>query len=261
MAETNFDVVVVGSGISGLACARFIHRECPTIKIIVLEARDRVGGRILYENSADVGGGWIGPTQKHCLSAAAELGLELVVQTWPSVVTAGDKGSDGNLKRVEELCECCGYAEPPLPPDAKQDLEHFIGYLDGLAVDLRRVYGGEPWKIAAATSSPQLTQADNLSLLDAIRERIRHPDAQRAMAMICQTVLAAEPRDVSVPSCCIPNANSEIYVAKGESTRLPRLPRRRRRHRRGRRRSKRSPGIPTNPLVHSPSPSPLPSSR
>ena len=39
-----YDVVIVGAGISGLAAARTLTRE--SCKVLVLEARNRPGGRI-----------------------------------------------------------------------------------------------------------------------------------------------------------------------------------------------------------------------
>ena len=186
-----FDVVVVGSGISGLSCARSIHLDRPDLSVIVLEARNRVGGRLLFENSTDIGGGWIGATQKHCLSAAKELGLELQVQEWPKIRNDVDKS--------EDLCECCGYDEPPLPLHAKQELERFVSHLDELAVKLRAQCDGEPWK-GTETPYTEMKKADAISLLEYMKERMQSPDAIRTMSMICQTVLACEPRDVSMPS-------------------------------------------------------------
>lgn len=165
--------------------------ECPSMRVVVLEARDRVGGRLLFEHSADMGGGWIGPTQTNCLSAVKSLDIELLIQEWPSSST-----TDDGLKRNEELCECCGYAEPPLSVEAKREVNQFIIYLDGLAHGLREKYKDEPWR-AAGSESPEFSGADRMSLLECIQQRIREPDAIRTVSLICQTVLASEPRDVS----------------------------------------------------------------
>lgn len=40
------DVVVVGAGISGLACAQHLARHAPWLRVVVVEARGRIGGRI-----------------------------------------------------------------------------------------------------------------------------------------------------------------------------------------------------------------------
>ncbi|MCV7192707.1 flavin monoamine oxidase family protein [Mycolicibacterium brumae] len=58
---TEFDTIVVGAGISGLTAARLLSRHGQ--KVVVFEARDRVGGRLhtLREDGriTDVGGSWI----------------------------------------------------------------------------------------------------------------------------------------------------------------------------------------------------------
>jgi cation diffusion facilitator CzcD-associated flavoprotein CzcO len=42
--STEFDVVVVGAGISGVAAAHYLRRECPDRSFVVLEGRDAIGG-------------------------------------------------------------------------------------------------------------------------------------------------------------------------------------------------------------------------
>lgn len=42
----NFDVVIVGGGISGLTAAYTLKKANPAINLVVLEARDRIGGRV-----------------------------------------------------------------------------------------------------------------------------------------------------------------------------------------------------------------------
>lgn len=70
------DVVVVGAGISGLVAARQVARSGRSV--LVVEARDRVGGRVLNHRlgSGDViesGGAFVGPTQDHIIALANEL--------------------------------------------------------------------------------------------------------------------------------------------------------------------------------------------
>ncbi len=45
-AGADYDVVIIGAGISGMTAARLLGREGPGLKVLVLEARDRVGGRV-----------------------------------------------------------------------------------------------------------------------------------------------------------------------------------------------------------------------
>lgn len=43
-AVEDFDVVVIGAGISGVAAAHYLQRECPDRTFVMLEARDAIGG-------------------------------------------------------------------------------------------------------------------------------------------------------------------------------------------------------------------------
>ena len=72
------DVVVVGAGLAGLTAARTLVAAGRSV--VVLEARDRVGGRTLNHDLGDgqvveAGGQYAGPTQNHILELAAELGI------------------------------------------------------------------------------------------------------------------------------------------------------------------------------------------
>ncbi len=71
-------VVVVGAGLSGLVAARRLARA--GVSVVVLEARDRVGGRTLSHTTplgdrVELGAQWIGPTQDRMAKLVAELGL------------------------------------------------------------------------------------------------------------------------------------------------------------------------------------------
>src|SRR3712207_5936681 len=74
------DVVVVGAGMAGLIAARDLIAA--NVSVLVLEARNRVGGRLLNHTLAngsvvELGGQWVGPTQDRVLALAEELGLGL----------------------------------------------------------------------------------------------------------------------------------------------------------------------------------------
>jgi monoamine oxidase len=74
------DVVVVGAGLAGLVAARDLLAA--NVSALVLEARNRVGGRLLNHTLAngsvvELGGQWVGPTQDRVLALVEELGLGL----------------------------------------------------------------------------------------------------------------------------------------------------------------------------------------
>lgn len=78
------DVVIIGAGLSGLTSARDL-KNAGCESFVVLEARDRVGGRTYNHDLgnglvSEAGGQWIGPGQ----TAVFDLARELNVETFPS---------------------------------------------------------------------------------------------------------------------------------------------------------------------------------
>ncbi|HEV3227033.1 MAG TPA: FAD-dependent oxidoreductase [Acidimicrobiales bacterium] len=78
------DVCVVGAGYAGLTAARRLRQGGKTVA--VLEARDRIGGRIwTYQlpdgSPIDRGGGWLGPKHDAIFGLAGEVGVS-TYKTW-----------------------------------------------------------------------------------------------------------------------------------------------------------------------------------
>lgn len=68
------EVIVVGAGIAGLACARTLQDQ--GVRVLVLEARNRIGGRVWTDRSwknapVDLGAQWIHGVQGNPISALA----------------------------------------------------------------------------------------------------------------------------------------------------------------------------------------------
>src|SRR5688500_9401969 len=129
------DVVIVGAGLAGLTAARDIQAQGASA--IVLEARERVGGRLLNEDIAggqvvEVGGQWIGPGQERVAALARDLGLE-TFPTWSEGDNVIEVG--GELKRYRG-------AIPKLGPHVLADVAQAQLKLERLA---RRVPVEAPW--------------------------------------------------------------------------------------------------------------------
>lgn len=92
------DVVIVGAGLAGLSAARTLVEGGLTT--VVLEARDRVGGRTLAHPLGngvfDMGGQFVGAAQKRIREVAEEFGVELM-----PMYTTGKKIQDfsGTMSR------------------------------------------------------------------------------------------------------------------------------------------------------------------
>jgi monoamine oxidase len=106
--RSSVDVAIIGAGLSGLTAARDL-KKAGLDNFIILEARDRVGGRTL---NADIGGGhvfemggqWLGSFQTAVLDLMHELGLA----TFPSYNqgnTAIVSGSEVVLVNAAEIVD------------------------------------------------------------------------------------------------------------------------------------------------------------
>ena len=70
-------LIIIGGGLSGLYLALLLEKK---YDVTILEARDRIGGRIFSIESHDLGPSWIWSHQKNILQLVDSLGLELFSQ-------------------------------------------------------------------------------------------------------------------------------------------------------------------------------------
>ena len=123
------DVVIVGAGLSGMIAARTVLAA--GLVPVVLEADDRVGGRILTEDvlpgvTVELGAQWIGDSHERMFRLADELGVETFPQ-YDEGETSYDLGGSGVLR---ESVFHARFA------DELAELERVLRRLDELAVDV-----------------------------------------------------------------------------------------------------------------------------
>ncbi|XP_028406743.1 probable flavin-containing monoamine oxidase A [Dendronephthya gigantea] len=132
MNEIVYDVLVIGGGLSGLTAAYRLLQHNRSLKVLVLEAKDRIGGRTLSaklkcENGKDMwdlGGQWVGSPQVHVMKLIEELGLEVHNQFNKGAKFA--RLSDGKIRKYSS-------ALPMVSPFSLLDIYFFINKADKLS--------------------------------------------------------------------------------------------------------------------------------
>ena len=176
------DVAVVGAGLAGLTAARRLVRARRSV--VVLEARDRVGGRILNHSIgggevAALGGEFVGPTQDHILALARAMG----VRTFKTYNEGSNVDVVGGVRELYPASTGI-----PTNPDFTKDLPNLLS-LDTLA---REVPVDAPWRAARAA------EWDSQTLETWKQGNLETAIGKAAFDAIVEPVWGAEPRDLSL---------------------------------------------------------------
>jgi monoamine oxidase len=176
------DVIVVGAGLAGLAAAGRLRAR--DVSVVVVEARERVGGRVLNHDIGDgkvveVGGQWIGPTQHRLAALAAELGVE-TFRTYGQGHNLIEYG--GSLRRYTGTI-------PRINPVVLLDVERAQRRLNQLA---RRVPLQAPWEARGAA------KLDGQTLATWMRRNLATKPGRVLLELGVEAVWAAQPEDFSL---------------------------------------------------------------
>ncbi len=178
---TNADVVVIGAGFAGLSAARELVRL--GYDVVVMEGRDRVGGRSSTTTIAgvpvDLGGTFVGPTQDAVVELAAELGCE----------TVPTHGRGKNLIKWRGRVRAYRSTIPRLSMLELFDVSRIQWRFDRIS---RRVPVAEPWTAITAES------LDDQSLDGWLRSLRASASTRDLMAIMARVTWGCEPDRVSM---------------------------------------------------------------
>lgn len=183
---TKADVVVVGAGFAGLTAARVIHNRGHSVK--VLEARDRVGGRVWNHDLgggvvSERGGTFVGPTQNRLMALANEMG----VKTFAVYDTGDDVYVNGSDRLTYSDTGPLGTAPPD--PTTAADTTVVVERLDEMS---KSVPVDAPWE------APNAASWEAYTLERWIEENSASPDFQQLVPAATRPIFGAEPRELSL---------------------------------------------------------------
>ena len=176
------EVIIVGAGLAGLTAARTLAKA--GVDVLVLEARDRVGGRTYSRPASDgtlldLGGQWIGPTQDHLAALAEEVGAT----TFPTYNEGNNIEYYNGKRHVYEG------AIPTHDPLAIMETVETMLELNLLA---NEVPLEAPWTAA------QAAEWDSQTVETWIQAHVESAYTREMIALAVKSVFSVEPRDLSL---------------------------------------------------------------
>jgi len=115
--KTSYDICIIGAGLTGLALA-YLLRDMD-YSVIIIDARDRLGGRIETHITGDgtpieLGATWLGKKHRDLVSLSNELGLEIMPQVM-------------GTRAIYEPISTAPHMIVDLPPNADPSFRYKLG--------------------------------------------------------------------------------------------------------------------------------------
>jgi monoamine oxidase len=180
--ELRADVVVVGAGLAGLSAARILAAN--DVDVVVLEARNRVGGRVYTQPARDgtlldLGAQWLGPTQDRLAALSAEVGV--------STFRSYDSGDNIEYRNGQRTT----YSGAVPTTDPMVTMEIIEKMLD-LNIMASEIPLDAPW------TAPDAAALDAQTVSTWMEANISSEGARNLVTLAVQSVFSVEPRDLSL---------------------------------------------------------------
>jgi monoamine oxidase len=185
MSSDIVDVLIIGGGLSGLSAGNYLFDRHQT-NFLILEARDRVGGRtctIDYQQHAvDVGGAYVGPFQNRILRLAREFNIHTyrIDNKGKSVLTFNDG----------HRTEYSGTIPTSISIFKLLDLNNMLCRTQEWCEQLSN---RAPW-----SNSELLTKYDGITVEDWLDEFAETDEAKQIYRAAVRTIVCVEPNEVSM---------------------------------------------------------------
>lgn len=179
--DPEFDAIIVGAGYAGLTAATELQKAGKSV--LVLEARERVGGRVYTQSLGngcyvDLGAQWIGPGQDQMFALLQEFNIRHF--------NTYDEGKsqlywDGKLKAYKGLI-------PPLPIPALLSLDRAIKTMNRLS---GTIDPSHPW------DHPKSEAWDSITLQGWMNKTMMSSKARQLFSIAAQAIFAVHPAELS----------------------------------------------------------------